>query len=139
MPRSLGLDIGDRRIGIALSDPLGIMASPHSTLERTKDADDVAQLAKLVADQQVGTVVVGLPLRTDGKPSEQAERMREFAEKLRRAVPVPFVEIDERFTTKQAEQALLSGDLSRRDRKQRIDKVAAALILQHHLDSSPSG
>ena len=137
MPRLLGLDIGDRRIGVALTDPLQILASPHSTLERSNDAEDVERLAKLVADQDVSAVVVGVPLRTDGKPSEQAERVRRFTQQLHQAVSMPIIEVDERFTSRQADKALLSGDLSRRERKERIDKVAAALILQHHLDSGP--
>jgi len=136
LARLLGLDVGDRRIGLALTDPLEIAASPHGTLERTNQAADIAQLAKLVADREVRAVVVGLPLRTDGKPSEQAERVRTFAAKLQEALSVPVIETDERLTTQQARRALLSGDVSRQGRKTRVDKVAAAFILQHYLDSN---
>lgn len=135
MSRILGIDYGSRRIGLALSDPLELLASPHATLKRTSERADLERLAKIVADYEVRAVVIGLPLRTDGKPGRQVERVRRFADKLQRKLSVPLIEVDERLTTRQAERALLEADLSRRRRKDRVDKVAAAILLQRYLDA----
>ncbi|MCP4868871.1 MAG: Holliday junction resolvase RuvX [Proteobacteria bacterium] len=141
MSRSLGLDVGTRTIGIAVSDPLGVIAQPVETYARVGSRKDVQYVAAMVAERQVGRVVVGLPLRTDGSEGPEAESVRRMVESLSGVLDesVDVVFVDERFTTAQAERALLSGNVRRSKRKQVIDQVAAVLILQAHLDSSPQG
>ena len=132
--RVLGLDMGQRRIGVALSDALGLTAQPLTVLERRGTTADLDALAALVAQHQVETIVVGLPLTMRGERGPQAQRTASFADTLRRKVSVPVELVDERLTTVQGERALLETDTSRRKRKQVIDQVAAQLILQQYLD-----
>ncbi len=133
--RVLGLDVGDRRIGVALSDPLGFSAQPLTVVERTAVADDLEALRVLVEGRGVGTVVVGLPLTMRGEQGPQARKVMSFVQLLRQRVSVPIELVDERLTTVQGERALLAMDTSRRKRKQTIDLVAAQLILQQFLDT----
>jgi len=132
--RYLGLDVGDRRIGIALSDETGTLASPIETYERTGPRKDLKAIGRLVRERGAGEVVVGLPRRLDGEVGPQAQKVIDFMEALRPVVGVPVVPWDERFTTVVARQALVDAGVSRRDRKAVIDKVSAALILQNYLD-----
>ena len=132
--RILGLDVGERRIGIALSDPLGITAQPLGVLERQGPHQDVEAVRALIEQHGVVTVVVGLPLTMRGEQGVQAKKVLAFSETLRRRVSVPVQLVDERLTTVQGERALLETGASRRTRKQTIDQVAAQLILQQFLD-----
>ena len=132
--RYLGLDVGDRRIGVALSDETGTLATGLPTLGRVGPRKDVRALAELIRRNEVGEVVVGLPRRLDGGLGPQAQKVLAFMEDLRPAAKVPVVPWDERFTSVVAEQALVEADVSRRDRKTLVDKVAAILILQSYLD-----
>lgn len=132
--RLLGLDVGDKRIGIALSDESATLASGLATLQRVGPRKDLKAIAALVREHQVGNVVVGLPRRLDGSLGEQAQKVLHFMDELRPVVKVPVVSWDERFTSAVATQALIEGGVSRRDRKQVVDKVAATLILQSYLD-----
>jgi putative holliday junction resolvase len=132
--RYLGLDLGDRRIGVAVSDETGTVASGLSTIARVGRRKDVRAVADLIRLHEVGEVVVGLPRRLDGGLGPQARKVLAFMEDLRPAARVPVVPWDERFTSVVAEQALVEGDVSRRDRKTLVDKVAAILILQNYLD-----
>ena len=132
--RVLGLDVGQRRIGMALSDALGLTAQPLAVLERRGTTADLSILGALVGRHQVETIVVGLPLTMRGEHGPQAQRAASFADLLRRNVSVPVKLVDERLTTVQAQRALLETDTSRRKRKQVIDQVAAQLILQQYLD-----
>ena len=134
--RVLSLDVGQRRIGVALSDALGLTAQPLTVLERRGTTADLDALAALVAQHQVETIVVGLPLTMRGERGPQAQRAASFADTLRRKVSVPVELADERLTTVQGERALLETDTSRRKRKQVIDQIAAQLILQQYLDVS---
>jgi len=133
--RYLGLDVGDRRIGVALSDETGTLATGLPTLRRVGPRKDVRAVAELVRRHEAGEVVVGLPRRLDGGLGPQAQKVLAFMEDLRPSAKVPLVPWDERFTSVMAEQALMEGDVSRRDRKDLVDKVAAILILQSYLDS----
>ncbi|MBI3996296.1 MAG: Holliday junction resolvase RuvX [Candidatus Omnitrophica bacterium] len=133
--RILGLDVGDRRVGIALSDALGLTAQRLRVLERTGAASDVAAVEALVAEHQVARVIVGLPLTMAGAQGPQAKKVLAFAQQLRRRLSVPVDCVDERLTTVQGERALIETGASRRKRKQVIDQVAAQLILQHYLDA----
>lgn len=137
--RSLALDVGDQRIGLAISDDLGLTAQALVTLKRRGLRADLAALGQIVAEREVGEVVVGLPLQLDGRPGPQAEKVRGLAEALQAALPVPVVFWDERLSTKAAERALLEGGVRRAKRKRVVDQVAAALILQGYLDRKSHG
>jgi putative Holliday junction resolvase len=137
--RFLGLDVGDARIGVALSDETATLASGLVTLARVGPRRDVKVLAGLVREHRVGTVVVGLPLRLDGSVGPQAEKIETFAESLRRALDVPVVTWDERLSSVAADELLAEAGVRRRDRKSRIDQAAAVLILQGYLDSLKGG
>jgi putative Holliday junction resolvase len=132
--RLLGLDVGDRRIGVALSDETATLASGLPTLLRVGPRKDVRAVAELVRRHDAHEVVVGLPLRLDGTLGEQALKVQAFADALRPAIAVPVVAWDERLTTVMAQEALIAGGASRRQRKAVVDKVAAVLILQNYLD-----
>jgi putative Holliday junction resolvase len=133
--RILAVDYGEKRIGLAVSDELGITASPLMTLARRSDDETVWQIAQLVSKLRVTQIVVGLPRRTDAQEGEMERKVKAFAEKLRQAVSVPVVLFDERFTTRIAEQVLLEADLSRRKRKQVHDRLAAVILLQSFLEA----
>lgn len=132
--RLIGLDVGDKTIGIALSDESATLATGLPTMRRSALKKDLRALADLARDRDVGTFVVGLPRSLDGSEGPQAQKVRAFVEVLKGAVKLPVVTWDERFTTVAAEQALIEGGVSRARRKGLIDKVAAVLILQNYLD-----
>lgn len=134
MERIIALDIGTVRIGVAASDPSGTLANGLRVLDAT--GGWMAELAEIVREYSASVVLVGMPRRTDGSEGPEAEKMRESIRKIARALPgVEVVEWDERFTTTIAQQALIEADVSRKGRKQRVDKVAATLLLQSYLDS----
>jgi putative Holliday junction resolvase len=132
--RVMALDVGDVRIGVALSDETGTLASSLVTLKSVGPRKDAQALAALVREHGVGEVVVGLPLRLDGSLGSQAEKVVAFVERLRRVLRLPVVTRDERLTSVAADERLAEAGVKRRDRKARIDQAAAALILQEHLD-----
>ncbi len=132
--RILGLDVGDVRIGVAVSDPLGIIAQPHSVVTRTDLDADLLALRRLVEETEAIRIVAGMPLNQHGKPGPQAEKVQAFLDKLRPVAGVEIVTQDERFSTASAERALIQADVRRKRRKQVIDKVAAQQILQTYLD-----
>ena len=132
--RVMALDVGDKRIGIALSDPTRMLASGLQTLHRTHLAPDIQEIASLIATHNVDTIVVGWPLETSGRVGRQARRVKVIIDALEAATPVPIVLWDERFTSVQAERVLIQGGVRRADRRQVVDKVAATLILQSWLD-----
>lgn len=136
MSRVLGLDVGSKTIGVAVSDELRIAAHPLVTIARAGTPADCEAVAALVRDNQAAAIIVGLPLELSGAAGRRAERVRIFIQALalHLADAVPIHEWDERFSTAGAERALLDADLSRRRRKQVIDKQAAAYILQGWLD-----
>ncbi|MCP3996447.1 MAG: Holliday junction resolvase RuvX [bacterium] len=130
----LGLDPGERRIGVALSDALGIIAQPHVVLDR-REVDAVAQIKQLCAEYEVAAVVVGLPRSLSGEEGEAAVKARELGAAVGEATGCKIEFFDERFTTVQAESALIEGGMRRKKRRETIDKVAAAVMLQGYLDS----
>lgn len=132
--RVLGLDVGDRRIGVALSDVLGLTAQRLTLLERQSLAKDLAAVHALIAAHQIERIIIGLPLTLKGEQGIQAQKVSVFAQRLRRQVAVPVELVDERLTTVQGERALREVGASARRRKRTIDQVAAQLILQHYLD-----
>ncbi|MFH1017511.1 MAG: Holliday junction resolvase RuvX [Pseudomonadota bacterium] len=133
--RILGIDYGQKRIGLALSDPRGIIAQPHGFMDN--DRGFHAKLLKLLQDQEVSEIVVGLPRSMDGSSSPMTKEVEGFAERLRTAVPVPVHLCDERLTSAQAERTLLEGDVRRAKRKVSRDAIAAALLLQSFLKDRP--
>jgi len=138
----MGLDVGSKTIGIAVSDELGIAAHPVTTIARAGTAPDAAAVAALVAEREVTEVVVGWPLELDGREGLRTRRVAVFEEALRGALPesVAMHRWDERFSTAAVERVLIEGDVSRRKRKLVVDQQAAAYILQGWLDARrPSG
>jgi len=129
--RSLGLDIGDRRIGVAMSDPQGILASPLTIINRADEPSDINAILAIIDQNQVGAVVVGLPLSLNGSLGPQAEKVQDFAHQLRRHTEVTVEFRDERLTTASAQRLM---KMTGKDRRSRDDAMAAALILQGYLD-----
>ncbi len=132
--RLLGLDVGDRRIGMALSDELGLTAQGLPTLERRNIRTDMAKLQELITTHQVGGIVVGMPRNMDGSYGERADITEHFIRTLEAACHLPCIRWDERLTTRQAERVLRSAQPHRRKRKAVRDMIAAQLILQNYLD-----
>ena len=133
--RTLGLDLGQRRVGVAVSDPDGTIAHPLLQFEPRGRRDLVATVARLVAEQEAGRVVVGMPLLLDGTQGEQARRTEAVVAALEAALDVPVTTWDERFSTAQADAAMREAGLGPGQRRSRRDKVAATLILQSYLDA----
>ncbi len=132
--RILGLDIGDSRIGVALSDPLGILASPLTIITRTDEEADIQAITALVQQNQVERVIAGLPLSMDSSLGEQAEKVKAFVMALCRHTEVPVEFRDERLSTVSAKR--LVHEVRKPDRGTRYDAMAAALILQAYLDEA---
>ncbi|GBD15917.1 Putative pre-16S rRNA nuclease [bacterium HR26] len=131
--RYLGLDIGGRRIGVAVSDELGLIASPLESLDLSKRG--IERLLALVEQYDPQAIVIGLPTGLSGREGQQAAEVREFAEQLRARLDRPIIFWDERLTTAIAERALIESGTRRARRKELVDAVAAAVILQSFLDS----
>lgn len=130
----LGMDLGDKTIGLALSDTARRIATPLRTIRRVKFTLDAAELLKVVAEHQVAGLVLGLPLNMDGSEGPRAQSTRAFARNLSRLSDIPLVFWDERLSTVAAERALIAADMSRKKRADLIDHVAAGYILQGALD-----
>ena len=139
--RIMALDVGDKTIGVAVSDPLGITAQGITTIERIGIKKDTQKVLDYMKEYDCGALVIGLPLNLKGEDSIQTEKVREFREKLENKMrsngmgKIPIHWQDERFTTVIAEDVLIAADLSREKRKKVIDKQAAVVILQSYLDS----
>ncbi|MGC1463827.1 MAG: Holliday junction resolvase RuvX [Terracidiphilus sp.] len=142
-PRYLGLDVGSRRIGVAVSDELGLTAQPVLTLERRRTGsstsrDDLRSLARLARRFAVAGIVVGNPLHLTGKPSPQAAKIQAFAAELGELTSLPIHLCDERLTTHDAHQILYEAGHARQQHRRVVDQVAATLILQSFLDDKES-
>jgi putative Holliday junction resolvase len=138
MARVLGIDLGSRRIGVAATDGLGLTAQPRATLARHGGSRDIDAIAAAVHDVGAERIVLGLPLDPEGGEGPAARRARDFAAKLGAALGLPVDLVDESFSTVEAEAVLLAADVSRKRRKQVVDKLAAAVILQRWLDQRPA-
>ena len=132
----LGLDIGDIRIGVALSDELGVAAHPLCTLTRKNRKVDLIAISDLVSIHKVGRVVMGLPISLDGSIGPQAEKVQKFAKRLANVIDVPIEFQDERFTTAEAEEILRDLNKDREEQKELIDEVAAVIILTDYLNQN---
>ena len=137
--RIMGLDLGEKRIGIAFSDPMGWTAQGHSILQRKGLKKDLSYLQELCQEFQVEKIVLGLPLNMNGTMGPKALETQEFARALQEALKIPVDFWDERLSSKSAERVLLEADLSRKRRKELIDKIAAVHILQAYLDGGSLG
>lgn len=137
--RALGIDYGDARIGIALGDPLGMTAQSYEVIDCRRTRDPLARICDIAQAMQVDVIVVGLPRNMNGTYGERAEKTRAFAQEVAAATGLPVEWMDERLSTVGANRTLLEGDMSRAKRRQVVDKVAAALILQAYLDRNRKG
>ncbi len=132
--RILGLDVGQKTVGVAISDPLGFTAQGITTIRRTKKSEDIEAVKRICDEYSVETIVIGLPKNMDGSIGFAGEKIQEFSELLKTIVDLEIVFWDERLTTVAAHRAMLEADLSRGKRKKIVDKVAATYILQGYLD-----
>lgn len=128
----VGLDVGDKTIGVAVSDNRLKIASGITTFARREN--DIQQLMNLLTKYNVGAFVVGWPIQMNGLPGEQCKKVQNFIEKLNAITPLPIIKWDERFSTKVVESVLIEANISRKRRKQYVDKIAAAYFLQGVLD-----
>jgi putative Holliday junction resolvase len=134
--RVMGLDVGDKTIGVAMSDELGITAMPLTVISRTGSLKrEIGEIRRLVEENKVECIVVGMPFMLDGTTGIQAQKVEAFVEELRRRLRVQIVTWDERLTTSEVERILIASDQSRMKRKKVIDKMAAAVILRSYMDS----
>ena len=135
--RILGLDIGDKRIGVALSDPMGILASPLIIIDRITDDRAIDDILKIVTEREVAGIIVGLPRSMNGGIGHQAEKVQSFTEALQRHTTVPVEYRDERLTTVTAIRLKQEASTRKLNRKTRYDAMAAAIILQEYLNEKP--
>ena len=135
----IGIDLGDKTLGIALSDRTRMIATALETIPRTKFTVDARRLSALIAQHDVGGLVLGLPLNLDGSEGPRVQSTRAFARNLARTIALPILFYDERLSTVAAERMLIEADVSRKKRKTVIDQVAAAIILQGALDAMRGG
>lgn len=138
--RTMGLDIGEKTVGVAISDAMGISAQPIETIHYESKKKAMGRLLDLVREHEVSSIVTGMPLNMNGSFGPQAEKVELFAEELKTFVtkhgfPIKLFFWDERMSTMEANRLLISADVSRKKRKKVIDKMAAVIILQSHLDS----
>ena len=135
MNRILGLDYGERRIGVALSDPLGIIAKPLITIDTIKTNDYFSKILEIITNNNVSKVIVGLPLTLKGNNSKQTDDVISFLNKLKRRIQLPIITIDERLSSIAAEKSLKDQGIKTGYNKALIDMTAAAIFLQEYLDS----
>lgn len=132
--RILALDVGDRRIGVAVSDELGITAQGIGVIENKHNGKDIESILELISEYNASKIVIGMPKNMNGTTGPRGEITKKYADKLRKSTDVAIDFWDERLTTVVAEKALIEADVSRKKRKGVIDKLAAVLILQNYLD-----
>ncbi len=133
--RVLALDLGKKRIGLAVSDELGLTAQGLETLQRTNVRDDLARLVQLMTDKNVSLILMGNPLHMSGKEGRQAQYTHDFADRLHSASGIPVKYWDERLTTVQAERTLRESGISIQKRALAVDRLAAVILLESYLDS----
>lgn len=131
----IALDVGKVRIGIAMSDSMGIIASPYENYTRKNISSDIAHIKNIIESNKVAKVIVGLPMNMDGSLNDQCRSVMGFADELKKKVDLPLEYADERFSSISAERVLLDADVRRKDRREVRDKIAASIILQGYLES----
>ena len=134
MQRALALDLGEKRIGVAVSDPLNIIAQSVGTIQRKDIKSDLKKIADFVKEYRADKLVIGLPLNMNGTKGKSAKLAIDFVETVKKEIQIDVEMIDERLTSAQGERIFLEADMSREKRKKNIDKIAAQLILQSYLD-----
>jgi putative Holliday junction resolvase len=132
----IALDVGDKHIGIAVSDPLGVLSTPFRTLERTNLDEDMQRLREIIIERGAHSLVVGFPLNMDGTSGPEAQRMESLIQSLRR-LGLPVYKVDERLSSREAEQRMVQAGLDVRERNLRRDEFSAAVILQRYFDEGP--
>lgn len=132
--RIMGLDIGDRTIGVAVSDLMGMTAQGVKTIKRTSKKNDIEEIKQIIKEKQVNLIVSGLPKNMNGTVGPQGEKVKKFCELIKEEIDIEIEFWDERLTTVAAEKTLITADVSRKKRKNVIDMMAAVLILQGYLD-----
>ncbi len=133
--RTLALDYGEARIGVAISDSLGMLAQPLETIVTKRgDAAALSRIAEIVATREVGQIVIGLPLHMDGRAGPEVERTNAFGERVRKRTGVPVEYLDERWTSREAERMLDDSGVSRKKQRGRVDPIAASLLLSTWLE-----
>ncbi len=137
--RVLGLDHGTKRVGVAISDELQVIAQPVEHLMAEPAPRLISRIKELVAERGVGMVLVGMPRNMDGTYGPAAEKAQEFVTLLQSELPVPVKTWDERLTSAQANRLMIEADVRRRKRKERVDQTAAAILLQSYLDAHGGG
>ena len=137
LSRVLGIDYGERRLGLAISDPLEIIAKPLKILDRLDTPDYFSEILNIVAEKDVYKIVVGLPLTLKGNYSEQTNIVQNFIDQLKQTVKIPIFHVDERLSSLAAKRSLKDQNVKTGHEKGRIDETAAAIILQEYLDSQP--
>lgn len=133
--RVLALDVGDKRIGLALCDPLGIVATPHSVYQRSAQAKDIAGIVDIAKQEQAEAILVGMPISLNDTIGEQAKRVQRFIEALRTDTILPVLTCDERYSSVEADRWMQERGIPLRRRKELRDAVAAAVLLQSYLDT----
>ncbi len=139
MERILGLDVGDKYIGVAVSDLLQLTAQGLKTIKRVGKKKDFLELKEIIDEYDIKTIVVGLPKNMNNTIGPQSEKVLKFGEKIKNKFDIDVIYIDERMTTMSAERILIEGNVRRENRKQYIDKIAASFILQSYLNSLKRG
>ena len=135
----MGLDVGDKTIGVALSDPMFLIANPLETIKRKKASLDINRLVELINEYDVEKIVVGLPKNMNNSIGPQSMKVMSFVDLLKKQTDKEIVYQDERMTTLQSERVLIDMDVRRENRKEHIDKIAASFILQTYLDGRKNG
>ena len=135
LSRVLGLDFGERRIGLALSDPLGIIAKPLTIIDRKKTADYISRISEIISERKITSIVVGLPLTLKGGYSKQTEIVLAFIDQLKSDLQIPIMTVDERLSSVAAVKSLQAQAVKTGHNKGRVDETAAAIFLQEYLDS----
>ncbi len=133
--RLLGIDIGEKKIGVAMSDILGSIASPVIVIQRQDIETDIGLIKDIIEEYNINEIVAGLPRNMDGSLGQKAVQITEFTDNLKEKIKIPVTMWDERLTTVAGERVLIQGNVSRKKRKKVIDKIAACIILQSYLDS----
>ena len=133
MEQLIALDIGEKRIGVAVTDPFGTYALPHGTIFRKNLRADLAEIEKIAAERGAVGIVCGLPVNFDGSESQQTRDTQFFIDRLKEVVSIPVITTDERCTTIEAHRVLIEGNVRREKRKQYVDSIAATYILEGYL------
>ena len=139
MTRIMGLNVGDKTIGVALSDPMFLMAHPIETIRRKKASLDIQRLVEIIEKEDVETIIVGLPKNMNNSIGPQSMKVMSFVDLLKKQTDKEIIYEDERMTTIQSERVLIDMDVRRENRKKYIDKIAATFILQSYLDRRNNG